>query len=186
MAREYIEVLDRKSQRLKQLTEDLVEASRISSGNIELEMSKIDLKELIMQIQGEFYQKFTDRDLTVVCRMTEESMVINGDGKRIYRVLENLYTNAVKYSMPGSRVYIDGGREGGKVVFTIRNMSENELNMSADELMERFVRGDVSRNTEGSGLGLEIARNLTFMMWGDFDLRIDGDLFKVTLSFPEA
>lgn len=181
----YIEVLDRKSQRLKQLTDDLVEASKISSGVITLDMTEINLKQLIKQTNGEFGEKFEARQLELVCELPEGEMLILADGRRMFRVIENLYNNAAKYSMPGSRVYVSGGCTDGQVSFSIKNMSENKLNFKAEELMERFVRGDVSRSTEGSGLGLEIARNLTVMQKGDFNLYLDGDLFKVTLTFAE-
>ncbi len=179
----YIEILDRKSQRLKHLTEDLVEASKISSGNIELHMEEINLKQLLKQTNGEFEEKFEKKNLSLVCTLPENQMLIRADGRRMWRVIENLYHNAAKYSMPGTRVYVDGQFKNGKVIVSIKNTSEFPLNFSADELMERFVRGDVSRNTEGSGLGLEIARNLTCMQNGTFDVYLDGDLFKVTLSF---
>lgn len=182
----YIEILDKKSQRLKQLTEDLVEASKISSGNITLDMQTINLKQLIKQTNGEIEEKFAARGLELICDLPEEALMIRADGRRMYRVLENLYNNTAKYSMPNSRVYVQGERKHKKVIFTIKNMSEYPLNFDADELLQRFVRGDVSRSTEGSGLGLEIARNLTVMQKGDFRIYLDGDLFKVTLTFDEA
>ena len=184
--RGYIDVLDRKSQRLKHLTEDLVEASKISSGNIRLDIQTINLKQLIKQTNGEFEEKFESRQLSMVCNLPEEEMLIQADGRRMWRVIENLYNNAAKYAMPGSRIYVDGICAAGKVVVTIKNISESPLNFDAEELMERFVRGDVSRNTEGSGLGLEIARNLTVMMQGKFDIYLDGDLFKVILTFDQV
>ncbi len=180
----YIDILDRKSQRLKQLTEDLVEASKISSGVITLDIQEINLKQLLQQAVGEFDEKFRERNLDLVLNLTEKDMKIQADGRRMYRVIENLLNNAVKYSMPGSRVYVSGESQGRKVSFTMKNMSEQVLNFSAEELTERFVRGDVSRTTEGSGLGLEIAKNLTTMQGGDLKLYLDGDLFKVTVSFP--
>ncbi|MCC8150371.1 MAG: HAMP domain-containing histidine kinase [Lachnospiraceae bacterium] len=179
----YIDVLDRKSQRLKQLTDDLVEASKISSGVITLDIQEINLKQLLLQAIGEFDEKFQERNLSLVIDLTEAEMRIQADGRRMYRVIENLLNNAVKYSMPGSRVYVSGVVQDRKVSFTIKNMSEQALNFSAEELTERFVRGDVSRTTEGSGLGLEIAKNLTAMQGGDLQLYLDGDLFKVTVSF---
>ncbi len=179
----YIDILDRKSLRLKQLTEDLVEASKISSGNITLDMQEINLKQLIKQTNGEFEEKFAARNLELVCSLPESEMVIRADGRRMFRVIENLYNNAAKYAMPNSRVYVTGELKGGRVIFSIKNMSERALNFKADELLERFVRGDVSRSTEGSGLGLEIAKNLTNMQDGTFELYLDGDLFKVTITF---
>lgn len=184
--RSYIDVLDRKSQRLKHLTEDLVEASKISSGNIRLDIQTINLKQLIKQTNGEFEEKFENRQLSMVCTLPEEEILIRADGRRMWRVIENLYNNAAKYAMPGSRIYVDGMCAAGKVTVIIKNISESPLNFDAEELMERFVRGDVSRNTEGSGLGLEIARNLTIMMNGKFDIYLDGDLFKVILTFNLA
>ena len=189
--RSYVEILDRKSARLKQLVDDLVESSKISSGNITLDMHSIDLRQMIQQMNGEFREKFEERNLSLVCTLPEEPMMIQADGARLCRVIENLYSNAAKYSMPGSRVYVEGiiqpdaNGADPKVVFTIRNISEHALNISAEELTERFVRGDLSRNTEGSGLGLEIARNLTIMQGGTFDIILDGDLFKVVIGFPQ-
>ena len=148
-------------------------------------MQEINLKQLIKQTNGEFEEKFAARHLQLVCRLPEENLMILADGRRMYRVLENLYNNAAKYAMPYSRVYVDGETEDGKVTFSIKNMSENPLNISADELMERFVRGDTARTTEGNGLGLEIARNLTVMQHGKFYLHLDGDLFKVVIVFGE-
>lgn len=181
--RGYIDILDRKSQRLKHLTEDLVEASKISSGNIKLDIQEINLKQLLKQTNGEFEEKFARKNLTLVCTLPENQMLIRADGRRMWRVIENLYNNAAKYAMPNTRVYVDGEFKNGKVIVAIKNISEYPLNISADELMERFVRGDVSRNTEGSGLGLEIARNLTIMQKGTFEIYLDGDLFKVILTF---
>lgn len=181
----YIEILNKKALRLKQLTEDLVEASKISSGNITLTMQEINLKQLIKQTNGEFEEKFEARNLELICDLPEEQMLIEADGRRMFRVIENLYNNAAKYAMPSSRVYVNGSIEGDRVVFSMKNMSESPLNFKADELLERFVRGDVSRSTEGSGLGLEIARNLTMMQGGTFDLYLDGDLFKVTITFQK-
>ena len=181
----YVDILVRKSARLKQLTDDLIEASKISSGNITLDMQEINLKQLIKQTNGEFGEKFEARHLKLVCTLPEGNLMIRADGRRMYRVLENLYNNVSKYAMPYSRVYVDGENREDKVIFSIKNISEHPLNISADELMERFVRGDSSRTTEGNGLGLEIARNLTVMQKGQFDLYLDGDLFKVVIIFGE-
>ncbi len=182
----YIDILDSKSQRLKQLTEDLVEASKISSGNIHLEYMNLNFIELVQQVNGEFDERFRDKNLSLVCALGNEPLVIRADSRRIWRVLENLYVNVVKYAMPGTRVYVDVIRRGGKVVFSLKNISENPLNIKADELTERFIRGDVSRSTEGSGLGLHIAKNLTTLQHGTFRIYLDGDLFKVTISFDEV
>ena len=180
----YLEVLDQKSQRLKTLTEDLVEASKASSGNMKLDISDIDLVELVQQTNGEFEERFVMRRLELVCNVPDEVLIIQADGRRLWRVLENLYTNAVKYAMEHSRVYVDVSEEDGKAVFTIKNVSENPLNIRPDELTERFVRGDVARTTEGSGLGLSIAKSLTELQNGQFQVIIDGDLFKAMVSFP--
>lgn len=181
--RGYIDILEQKSLRLKNLTEDLMEAAKISSGNITLELQNINLKQLLYQTNGEFEEKFAKRNLQLVCTLPESDVFICADGRRMWRVIENLYNNAAKYAQPYSRVYVDGKLQSGKVELIIKNVSEAPLNITADELMERFVRGDVARNTEGSGLGLEIARNLTVMQKGTFDIQLDGDLFKVILTF---
>lgn len=181
----YISVLDTKSQRLKQLTEDLVEASKITSGNIKLEMERIDLVELVHQTEGEFDEKFEARALTVVTKLPREPVVILADGRRIWRVLENLYNNVAKYAMEHTRVYVDMVRQGGYAWFSIKNISENALNIPAEELTERFIRGDISRSTEGSGLGLSIAKDITELMGGTFEIYLDGDLFKVMIGFRE-
>ncbi len=181
----YIAVLDSKSQRLKQLTEDLVEASKVSSGNVKLEMERINLVELVYQTGGEFIEKFEDRNLTVITKLPREPVVIMADGRRIWRVLENLYNNVAKYAMEHTRVYVDMEADGERVCFSIKNISENALNIQADELTERFIRGDISRSTEGSGLGLSIAKNLTSLMGGDFEIYLDGDLFKATVCFKQ-
>lgn len=182
----YIEVLDAKSQRLKQLTDDLVEASKISSGNITLLMEKINLTELIHQTIGEFSEKFEQKNLTVVADSLNEPVYIEADSRRIWRVMENLFGNINKYAMPGTRVYLDMTKavEEKQVVFSVKNISAQPLNIKAEELTERFIRGDVSRSTEGSGLGLSIAKNLTELQKGKFEIYLDGDLFKVSLAFP--
>lgn len=181
--RGYIEVLDNKSKRLKQLTEDLVEASKVSSGNVVLDMKPIRFGELIRQTNGEFEEKFAARGLQMVCKMDEEPLVIMADGRRMWRVVENLYNNIAKYAMPNTRVYVEARRVGCRVVLEIKNISENPLNIKAEELTERFIRGDVSRSTEGSGLGLSIAKNLVGLQGGTFDIYLDGDLFKVVITF---
>lgn len=179
----YLDVLEQKSQRLKTLTEDLVEASKVSSGNVKLEMAKIDLVEMIWQTNGEFEEKFALRHLELVTSLPNEAIIIEADGRHLWRVLENLYNNAFKYAMERSRVYTEIVREEGMVYFTIKNVSESPLNINPDELTERFVRGDVSRTTEGSGLGLSIAKSLTELQGGSFEIVIDGDLYKVRIGF---
>ncbi|WP_333646893.1 sensor histidine kinase [Lacrimispora sp.] len=180
----YLEVLEQKAQRLKTLTEDLVEASKASSGNLKLEMTSIDFVELIHQTNGEFEEKFALRHLDLVFSLPDESMLIEADGRYLWRVLENLYNNASKYAMERSRIYVDMKKEEDMAVFTMKNISENPLNIQADELTERFVRGDVARTTEGSGLGISIAKSLTELQGGTFKLYIDGDLFKAEVAFP--
>ncbi|MGN1267460.1 MAG: histidine kinase dimerization/phospho-acceptor domain-containing protein, partial [Dorea sp.] len=180
----YLEILDQKSQRLKTLTEDVVEASKVSSGNISLEYMQINFVEMIQQTSGEFEEKFAKRRLKEILVLPEKEVVIRVDGRRTWRVLENIYNNAAKYAMEGSRVYADLKVVGYEAVFTLKNISEQPLNISADELTERFIRGDISRSTEGSGLGLSIARSLTQMQGGIFEVYLDGDLFKVTIKFP--
>lgn len=180
----YLEVLDQKSQRLKTLTDDLVEASKASSGNLKLEISDIDIVELVQQTNGEFEEKFELRHLELVSHLPDETIIIEADGRRLWRVLENLYNNAFKYAMEHSRIYVDVLLDDGQVLFTIKNISANPLNIHADELTERFVRGDVARTTEGSGLGLSIAKSLTELQNGTFTLYIDGDLFKAQVAFP--
>lgn len=180
----YIEVLEQKSQRLKTLTEDVVEASKVSSGNITLEFMNLNLVEMIQQTSGEFEEKFKARDLEEVLNLPNEGIVIWADGRRLWRVLSNVYNNAAKYAMQGTRVYADLEKKDGMACFSLKNISEQPLNISADELTERFIRGDVSRSTEGSGLGLSIAQSLTEMQGGIFELYLDGDLFKVTIKFP--
>lgn len=184
----YIDVLDAKSQRLKQLTDDLVEASKISSGNISLQMERINFVELIHQTMGEFGEKMEEKNLWMIPSMPEGPVCIEADSRRIWRVIENLFSNVYKYALEGTRVYLDLGilvdEEGKKAVFSMKNISAQPLNIKADELTERFIRGDVSRSTEGSGLGLSIAKNLTELQHGQFDIYLDGDLFKVILTFP--
>lgn len=180
----YLEVLDQKSHRLKTLTEDLVEASKASSGNIKLEIMDIDIVELVQQTNGEFEDKYEISRLKMVSTLPNEVIIIEADGRRLWRVLENLYNNACKYALENTRVYIGIEDRGSEVVFSIKNVSASPLNFSPDELTERFVRGDVSRTTEGSGLGLSIAKSLTELQGGKFKITIDGDLFKVEVVFP--
>ena len=180
----YLEVLEQKSYRLKTLTEDLVEASKASSGNIKLEIHEIDLVEMIQQTNGEFEDKYEASHLKLISTLPNEVILIEADGRRLWRVLENLYNNACKYALENTRVYVGIEDLGNKVVFSIKNISAAPLNFSPNELTERFVRGDVSRTTEGSGLGLSIAKSLTELQGGTFKLSIDGDLFKAEVTFP--
>jgi len=181
----YIEVLDTKSQRLKNLTDDLVEAAKLSSGNVVLSIEKIDLIELVNQTNGEFSEKFGTKNLSIVSSLPDKSVFIEADGRRLWRILENLYNNVAKYAMEHTRVYVDMYADGGQVLFSIKNISESPLNIDADELTERFIRGDISRSTEGSGLGLSIAKNLMNLMGGTFQIYLDGDLFKVMIGFKQ-
>ena len=181
--KEYIEVLDNKSQRLKKLTEDLVEASKASSGNVKLNIEKIDICELIKQSTGEFEDKFKNKNLDVILNIPEEEIYINADNRYMYRIIENLFTNIAKYALDSSRVYIDITKNEEKTKIEIKNISKEKLNISADELMQRFVRGDKARSTEGSGLGISISKSLTELQKGKFNLVVDGDLFKVELEF---
>lgn len=182
----YLQVLDQKSQRLKQLTEDLVEASRASSGNVVLNMEQIDLLELLLQTGGEFEERLKARGLMVVEQYPKNPQYVEADGRRLWRILENLYRNVEKYAMPHTRVYLQLDQDEDWISFSMKNISERPLNISAEELTERFTRGDESRSTEGSGLGLSIAKDLTEIQNGKFEIYLDGDLFKVTVSFPRV
>ena len=189
--RNYIRILDEKSQRLKQLIDDLVEASKISSGNINLHFEKINLTELLNQTIGEFSEKFEQKGLSIVMSGDASNVIIEADSRSMWRVIENLFNNVYKYSLEHTRVYVslnrinkDGIPVREQVEITIKNISANELNCNPEELTERFIRGDASRTTEGSGLGLSIAKNLTEAQNGTFEIQLDGDLFKVVLTFP--
>lgn len=182
----YLDILEAKAQRLKTLTEDVVEASKVSSGNISLEYMDVDLVEMIQQTEGEMAEKFEARNLKMIVNLPAEPAVVHVDGRRMWRVLENIFGNAAKYAMPGTRVYADLKLEEDTVDLFLKNVSEHQLNISADELTERFIRGDLSRSSEGSGLGLSIAQSLTTMQGGTFNLYLDGDLFRVNIRFPRV
>ena len=182
----YLDILEAKAQRLKTLTEDVVEASKVSSGNISLEYMDVDLVEMIQQTEGEMAEKFEARNLKMIVNLPAEPAVVHVDGRRMWRVLENIFGNAAKYAMPGTRVYADLKLEEDTVDLSLKNVSEHQLNISADELTERFIRGDLSRSSEGSGLGLSIAQSLTTMQGGTFNLYLDGDLFRVNIWFPRV
>ena len=183
-------MLDSKSQRLKQLTDDLVEASRISSGNIHLQMEHINFVELLRQALGEFSERFEERKLQIVTRLPENALTVEADSRQLWRVMENLFQNVAKYALEGTRVYVETEEviegKARKVVFSAKNISSQPLDLSPEELTERFIRGDQSRRTEGSGLGLSIARNLMEAQGGDLKIALDGDLFKVILELPLA
>ena len=183
--KEYSEVLVRQSKRLKTLLEDLVEASKASTGNLEVDLQPCDAQVFISQCAGEYEEKFGQYNLTLITSVPEEPVRIMADGRRMQRIFDNLLNNICKYSLPGTRVYVDLKDIGNEAVFTFKNTSKEQLNMSEEELMERFTRGDSSRNTEGSGLGLSIAGNLAELQKGRLRLTTDGDLFKATLSFPK-
>ncbi|WP_049945339.1 sensor histidine kinase [Butyrivibrio sp. AC2005] len=185
---EYIRILDNKSQRLRQLTDDLVEASKISSGNITLNFSELNYAEFVNQVLGEFYEKFDSFDLVPILKCDKYDVYIHADARQLYRVIENLLNNVCKYALPNTRVYmdlivVDLDNDTHKAIFSVKNISKNELNIKADELTERFIRGDISRSTEGSGLGLSIAKSLTTAMGGEFEIILDGDLFKANVAF---
>ena len=182
--KEYLEVLDRQSQRLKKLIDDLMDMSKASTGNMTVDITRVDAVEAVNQALGEFADKLDRAMLSPVFRHDDASVPMMADGRLVWRVLSNLLGNAVKYAMPGTRLYIDLSQMGGKVLLSVKNISREELNIGADELMERFVRGDGSRNTDGSGLGLNIAKSLMELQKGELQLLVDGDLFKVTLIFP--
>ena len=180
-AEKYLEVIDNKSQRLKTLTEDLVEASKLNSGAVTFNREKIDIVQLINQSLGEYEEKFDDKKLSVIKNIQEEPVYIMADGRKTWRVFENLYGNIYKYAMEGTRVYVDVRCKGDKVEVTIKNISATPIDLGADELMERFVRGDKSRATAGSGLGLSIAKSIVEKQEGSMKVYLDGDLFKVQI-----
>lgn len=185
-AKGYIDVLDEKSQRLKQLTDDLLEASKISSGNITLNMEKLNLTELLNQAIGEFSEKLEEKGLIAVFEDNSEPVYINADSRRMWRVADNLFNNICKYALENTRVYIDiFMNEYNIAELSIKNISASRMNIKGEELTERFIRGDSSRTTEGSGLGLFIAKSLTEAQGGSFEIKLDGDLFKVVLKFPQ-
>lgn len=182
----YVEVLSRQSQRLKKLIDDLMEMSKASTGNIQVEIGEIDAVEAVTQALGEFADKLTAAGLTPVFHQSEENIMLLADGRLLWRAMSNVLSNAVKYALPGTRLYVDVSATQDKAIISVKNISGAQLNISAEELMERFVRGDSSRNTEGSGLGLNIAKSLMELQKGQLQLLVDGDLFKVTLVFPRA
>ena len=180
----YLDVLDRQSQRLKKLIDDLMDMSKASSGSMSVEMGQVDAAEAVNQALGEFADKLEQVNLTPVFRHPDFPVIMQADGRLVWRVLSNILSNAVKYALPDTRLYVDLMVLQGNAVLAIKNISRDQLNVNADELMERFVRGDASRNTEGSGLGLNIAKSLVELQKGQMHLMVDGDLFKVTLIFP--
>ena len=185
-AADYVAVLDRQSRRLKKLTEDLVEASKASTGNITVHLQPIVVNEIVRQAMGDYDQRLAAGKLEVIVTASGEDLAAMADGRLLWRVLDNLLSNVCKYALSGSRVYLDLERAGDRVRLTVKNISRDPLNISAEELMERFVRGDASRHTEGSGLGLSIARSLMELTGGTFSIGADGDLFKAELTLKGA
>ncbi len=185
-AQEYIDVLQRQSARLRKLTEDVLEASKASTGNLTVERGLLDLQVLLEQMLGEYAERLEARRLEMVCTLPDHPLYIMADGRLMWRVMDNLFGNICKYAMEGTRVYLNASVERQEIQIVLRNISGTQLNISAEALMERFVRGDRSRNTEGSGLGLSIAQSLTELQGGSLKIEIDGDLFKVTLRFPQS
>ena len=186
-AMKYVHIISDKAQRLKTLTEDLVEVSRISSGNIQLDKQTIDFMELLYQTGGEFNEKFEEKNLTIITKMSAQSVYIEADGRQLYRVLENLYSNATKYSLENTTVYVELMVENTIAVFRIKNIAKYNIEVphgDYSDLTERFVRGEISRTTEGSGLGLSIAKTLTVLMGGEFAIRVDRDMFMAQIKFP--
>lgn len=183
--KEYLDVLERNSSRLKKLTEDLVEASKASTGNLPVSLEPTDVGELVEQSLAEFDDRLKEAELTPIVNIPE-GMTVMADGRLLWRILDNLLANCVKYAMPHTRIYIDASERSGKAVLAVKNVSREPLNISAEELMERFVRGDASRSTEGSGLGLNIARSLALLQKGDLKITIDGDYFKAETELPSA
>ena len=182
-AKKYIHILDEKTKKLKNLTEDLIEASKISSGNETVHLEKLDFKEIILQANGEFAEKLEQRKLELISNLPEENVIIPLDGKKMWRIFENLYQNVVKYSLENTRVYVELEKKNQEIVFTIKNISKEKLNISPEELMERFVRGDKSRSTSGSGLGLSISKDLVALQGGKLSIEIQGDLFVIQINF---
>jgi len=185
-AKEYVEILARQSKRLKKLTEDLVEMSKASTGNLPVNASRRSVSELLLQALGEYGDRLERAQLEAVLTLPERELFVRADGTLLWRVLDNLFSNACKYALPGTRFYIDAQAVDGKVHLSFKNISRDRLNVPAGELMERFVRGDSARGGEGSGLGLNIARSLTELQGGTLDLTVDGDLFRADLTLPAA
>jgi len=181
---EYMEVLERQAKRLKKLTEDLVEASKASTGNLNVTLARTDVCELVRQAVGEYTERLEAGKLECITTVPEREIAVLADGRLLWRVMDNLLSNAVKYALPGTRVYVDVMQQDGEVTVSVKNISRDRLNIDAEELMERFVRGESSRTAEGSGLGLNIARSLVELQKGTFSLSVDGDLFKAEIKLP--
>lgn len=182
--REYLEILDKKSQQLKKLTENLIEYSKLSSGSEPVHLEKRNLSELVLQVSGAYEEELERQGLALKRTMDSMEVFIPMDGDKMMRILENLYQNVCKYSLEGSRVYVRLGVQGGYAEFSIMNISREPLNIPADELLERFTRGDASRSTEGNGLGLSIVKSLVELQGGSFEVDIRGDLFCASVKMP--
>ena len=182
--KEYSEVLVRQSDKLKRLIEDLVEASKASTGNLDVFLTPCDASVFLEQAAGEYEEKMKEAELTLITKKSDKKIMIMADGRRMWRIFDNLMNNICKYAQPGTRVYMTLEESDGHAVISFKNTSREELDMSEEELMERFTRGDASRNTEGNGLGLSIARSMAELQNGTLHLSIDGDLFKTVLTFP--
>lgn len=180
---EYLQILERKSLRLKSLIEDLFEFSKANSQNITLNIMDVDIMNLIKQVSFEMSDKISAAGLDVRMNLTEEKVILPLDSQKTYRIYENLFVNIAKYALPGTRVYVNGFRLDDRVIITLKNISAQEITVEASELTERFVRGNASRNTEGSGLGLAIAKSFMELQGGTLELEVDGDLFKVTTTW---
>ena len=186
-AAEYLDIIDEKTKRLQKLTEDLFEAAKASSGSIPVNLEYIEMTAIAQQALAELEGRLSAADLEVIfADRTGGNSFVEADGQLLWRVMENLLVNASKYALPGSRVYIDVTDAEDQVILEIKNMSKDRLNIDADELLERFKRGDESRHTEGSGLGLAIAKDLVALMNGQFSIKVDGDLFKVTVALKKV
>ena len=184
VVQEYMEVLDRQSVRLKKLIEDLIEASKASTGSLKIEKEPCELGIFLQQIAGEYEERLENAQLALHLVLPEDKVYVEADGRHLWRVIDNLLQNVCKYAMAGTRVYLQLQEKAGQAIIIMKNVSASELNIPAEELMERFVRGDRSRHSEGSGLGLSIARSLTELQGGKFVIEIDGDLFKTAIGFP--
>lgn len=183
---QYLEVLARQAQRLKKLTEDLIEMSKASSGNLPVELGKTGIVELINQALAEYEDKMESAGLKIVKKLPETELYAKADGRLFWRVMDNILSNCVKYALPGTRVYVDVSADSKGVAVRVKNISREPLEHTPEELMERFVRDDRSRNTEGSGLGLNISASLMELQGGNLEIGLDGDLFKVLLTLQES
>lgn len=184
VSRDYVRILSEKSDRLKNIVSDLFDLARSTSGDIETEVEELDLKKLVEQTVVDMDDSIQSSGFQIRTSLPEEPVAIRSDGKKLYRVIQNLLDNALKYSLQGTRIYVDLVEENGKASLRIKNTAGYEMNFTKDEILQRFFRGDRSRSGEGSGLGLSIAESFTRVSGGEFDLQVDGDQFNVLLKFP--